>query len=296
MRYVLTFVVLALGLAGPVYAKWPTTSWTVLEAPKDDLIGKVFNNAKQPEGERKLFAQKYQEDLEHASVWFQSLFFKAPRQLNEEDRFEFKGNERYLAYLKKDTSDIGSFQNDKGVMTLSTHPGFLKPKDSLEELFTAAAVHELFHGIQRANPGYLKYSSSKPPGPKECEVDKDGNHVRGNQWLTEGTAAAVQIQHLERKHGYVYDHAFNGSPRATWVRYFDQPLDWGNLPPEYRSPSPGVDQLSWKCTYGTWYFWYAVGNMLGSKDPQDWRRTAYLRYIFGQAGLWEGTGLATPSL
>lgn len=32
--------------------------------------------------------------------------------------------------------------------------------------------------------------------------------------------------------------------------------------------------------------------MLGSKDPKDWRRTAYLRYIFEQKGNWQGTGLA----
>lgn len=128
-------------------------------------------------------------------------------------------------------------------MSLSTHPGFLKPEGSLDELLGEAAVHELFHAIQRANPDYYNYASNAAalqPGPKKCEVGGDGKPVRGDQWLTEGTASAVQIQYMEREHGYIYEHAFNGSSRATWVRYFDQPLDWGSLPPENRAPScPG---------------------------------------------------------
>lgn len=292
MGRLLALVILMLGIANPAYAKWPTTSWTLLEEPEEGLKQLFFDTAKQPEGERRLFAQKYKEHLEQASIWFQSMLFKAPRQLNDASRLEFKANERYLAYLKKDTSDIGSFQTDTGVMHMSTHPGFLKPKDSLDELFTASAVHELFHGIQKSNPAYLKYILSKPRGPEECDKGSEDAYPRADQWLTEGTASAVQIQHLERQHGYVYEHAFKGSPRATWVRYFDQPLDWGNLPPGSQSRDSRADGQSWKCGYGTWYFWYAVGNMLGSKDPHDGRRTAYLRYIFAQTGPWEKTALA----
>ncbi|NYT60817.1 hypothetical protein H0A66_00540 [Alcaligenaceae bacterium] len=283
MRYLLALVVLMYGVGNPAHAKWPTTIWTVLEE-KESWLG-----AKQPEGERKLFAQKYEESLQHASLWFQSMSFKAPYQLNDKKRFDFKGDERYLAYLKTDTTDLSSTHSSLGYMRLSTPPSFLNPESSWDELFTAAAVHELFHGIQKANPEYYKYSSIKPlpPGPKDCD---DGE--RGDEWLTEGSAAAVQVQYLERTRGYIYGHAFNGSPRSTWVRTFDQPLDWGSLPPEHRNTPVKTQHVSWYCSYGTWYFWYAVGNMLGSKDPQDWRRTAYLRYIFDQKGSWEATGLA----
>lgn len=291
MGHLLALVILMLVIVNPAHAKWPTTSWTLLEAPVEGLKSKFFDTAKQPEGERKLIAQKYEEDLEHASVWFQSMSFKAPHQLNDANRLEFKSNERYLAYLIKDPSGIGSFHLDSA-MHMFTHPGFLRPKDSLDHLFTASAAHELFHAIQKADPAYLKYLRSKPRGPKECEAGTGDKYPHANQWLTEGTATAVQIQYLERKHGYVYGHAFSGSPRATFVRYFDQPLDWGNLPPGSLSRDSRADGQSWKCGYGTWYFWYAAGNMLGSKDPHDWRRTAYLRYIFAQTGPWEGTALA----
>lgn len=169
MGHLLALVVLMLVIVNPAHAKWPTTSWTVLEEPDEGLKSKFFDTAKQPEGERKLIAQKYEEDLEHASVWFQSMSFKAPYQLNDANRLEFKGNERYLAYLRKNTSAIGSFHFESA-MHISTYPGILRPKDSLDEFFTASAAHELFHGIQKADPAYLKYLHSKPRGPKDCEI------------------------------------------------------------------------------------------------------------------------------
>lgn len=107
MGHLLALVILMLGIVNPAHAKWPTTSWTLLEEPDEGLKAKFFDTAKQPEGERKLIAQKYEEYLEHASVWFQSMSFKAPYQLNDANRLEFKGNERYLAYLRKNTSDDG---------------------------------------------------------------------------------------------------------------------------------------------------------------------------------------------
>lgn len=221
------------------------------------------------------------------------MLFSPPYQFNEKEQLAFEGGERYLGYLNPDPTGIGSLHDEYGRINLSTHPGFLKPIDSLEQLFEVSAVHELFHAVQAGNPAYFQFvygKNSQQPGSPECERDVVANH-----WLTEGSASAVQIQYLERQNKYVYGHPFKGSPRVSWVRYFDQPLDWGGLPPQYRIRDITPiwrDRQSWSCSYGTWYFWYAVGNMLGSKDPDDSRRTAYLRHIFGQHGPWEGTGLA----
>ncbi|KAA0911477.1 hypothetical protein [Pusillimonas sp. ANT_WB101] len=278
MRYLLALVVLMFGASNPAYAKWPTTIWTILDDPS---LG-----AQPPIGERKIFAQKYKESLEHASFWFQSMSFQAPYQLNEEGRLSFEGGERYVGFLNANPLTQSSTHGSSGKMMLSTHRGFLKPTGSVEELFEASAVHELFHGIQKANPEYYNYATTEEPGPQECYDDETAD-----DWLTEGSASAVQIQYMERTHAYTYGHGLKGSPRITWARFFDQPLDWGRFKPYTPTKTPSGN-FSWQCAYGTWYFWYAVGNMLGSKDPRDWRRTAYLRYIFEQKGGWRGTGLA----
>jgi len=277
-RFFLAFVLLC-SAVGYAHAKWPTTFWTVLDHREA--------GGTQPEGGRERFAEKHKDILEHASFWFQSMSFAAPYQINDRKSLNFRRNERYLAYLDSNPSNFGSSHTSLGHMILSTHPGFLNPLTRNDRLFQAASVHELFHGIQLAYPAYRAYASTPQlPGPPDCDAGE-----RANAWLTEGTASAVQIQYLERLQGRNFSHAFHGSREIRWVRAFDQSLDWGHLTPEQHALPPG-STYAWQCSYGTWYFWYAVGNMLGSKDPRDPRRTAYLRYLFAQDGAWAGTGLA----
>ena len=286
MRYVLASAALILGMGGSAHAAWPTTQWIVVESPVP--LGKQISGGKAAVGERKKIALSYMRNLAIGGDWFESMGFSAPYQLNEKDRFKFEGQERYKAHLKTDPESRSSAHWSTGNMHLSTHPGFLNPKTTTDELFQAAAIHELFHGIQRANPKYSKFSNTVLHQLPECDP---GEYA--NDWFTEGSASAVQIQFLERTRQYIYGHPFKDGSRKAWVRVFDQPLDMGRIPPQHQGEPEVSDPLtSWQCTYGTWYFWYAVGNMLGSIDPYDLRRTAYLRYIIEQDGPWEGTGIA----
>lgn len=282
MRYVLALIILAFGTGGPAHADWPTTNWIILE---DYDHKHPILRITEPVGTNARIAAKHRAILKRSSLWFQSMSFSAPKQLTD----IVDGKKYYVAFLNSDMENQGSSHTENGYTKLSSHSGFLTPYDLSDHLLQAAAVHELFHSIQYANPAYHKLASllPRPVGPPTCEGDIE------LAWLTEGTASAVQIQYLERVNGYEYGHAFHGSPRLSWVRHFDQPLHWGRLPHEKPATVPGqVKTTSWMCSYGTWYFWYAVGNMLGSKDPGDLRRTAYLRYIFDHEGPWHGTGLA----
>lgn len=270
MRYLLALIASTIIGLGAAHADWPIKEWAVLE-----------KNHKEPTGRRKFIAKKYKDSLERGSVWYESMGFRPPYQNKTKD------GTKYLALLNKNNTEAGSSHDSYGEMELATYPGFLVAQSSTDILLSAAAVHELFHGIQKANKNYHNYINIEPlpKGPPECGIDNS----RGDQWLTEGSASAVQIQYLEHTLGYNYGHAFKGSNRATWVRYFDQPLDWPRL---YQTEMKGHPPLSWQCDYGTWYFWYAIGNMLGSEHPRDPRRTTYLRHIFEQKGEWEDTGVA----
>lgn len=264
----------AIGWASNAHAMWPTTSWAIKNTTQMTLL----------EG----FEEKHRAILEYGSRWFASMSFKAPFQVNDQGRFVFTGGEKYLAYLNKDPSNPGSSYSSKGNMYLSIHPGFLNPSTPNDRVYQGAAIHELFHSIQAAYPAYQSYATRPDlPGPPRCDEGE-----RANAWLTEGTASAVQIMYLERAHGETWNHPFRGPSYIRWVRAFDQPLDWGWIPAQHSLSLPdGVAQHAWQCSYGTWYFWYAVGNMLGSTNVQDNRRVAYLKHIFEQTGPWAGTGL-----
>ena len=285
--------VLTIAWAGTAHAMWPTTLWTIQEL--DPNAKGIEHQHLQPQkttgklkGVRAHYANKHQAILENASSWFQSMAFKAPHQFNDKGSLTFSGGEKYLAYLNSDTSNPVSSHSSTGAMYLSTHRGFLRPRTANDRVYEAAAVHELFHGIQSAYPAYRAYAhQTHLPGPPRCDVGE-----RANDWLTEGTASAVQIQYLERVHGQHFAHPFHGPSDIRWVRTFDQPLNWPHLPPEHSVSLPaGAAEHSWQCSYGTWYFWYAVGNMLGSMNLNDERRVSYLQYIFEQEGPWLGTGL-----
>ncbi|AEC18721.1 hypothetical protein PT7_0181 [Pusillimonas sp. T7-7] len=301
IRTILATLVFGLLFAAPAWARWPSLAWTVVEQEVDML--EFVLPSRTPAGERLLMAQKHTDMLHRASIWFQLMGFPAPYQINQEREFKLTTGDRYLAFLKDDSSQISSSHNKAGRMFLASNPGFLRPVSKLDHLMEPAAVHELFHAIQR-NRTY-RFPDRLLPGPPECRNppfdNNTGEGLGALDWLTEGTAAYIQIRWLEKTHGYRYGHPFKDSHRANWVRYFDQPLDWGSLPPNLRNSAAKGDSLisqyktqglGWWCSYGTWYFWYAMGEMLGSKQANDHRRQTYLHYIFKQPGPSGKTGLA----
>lgn len=280
------FCLLVFASSAPAWAQWPTTDWEVMDSPGGDLTaipwlgGDLDAIAAQiipPVGERALFAAKHEGMLEGASFWFQSLRFAPPLQLTEDYDTTVGAGEAYLAVLKRASEEIGSSHGAGGVMNLTTHPRFLEADTPIWQLMEASAIHELYHGVQKgSNAALLQYTKSEPPELAECTGD---THL---DWLVEGTAAMVQIRWLEGQIG-PWGHPFHGSSRAAWVREFDQSLVEGSLPPERLTSQPprpemtAMETVSWACDYGTWYLWYAIGDMIG-RTPED--KVAYTRYIF----------------
>ena len=74
-------------------------------------------------------------------------------------------------------------------------------------------------------------------------------------------ASAVQIRYLERARGVTFEHPYKNPQFAAWTRYFDHPVHQPR-----HSKLPTNSTLSWYCGYGSWYFWYAMGDMLGDSD------------------------------
>lgn len=297
--------VLLCSVAAQATAAWPTTKWTVREqATQEQRRWEGFQYVKDlyyhplPTGQRGEMAAKHKRILEAASQWYQGLDLPAPYQVHEGDfsleRLDNVDGKDYFAVLKTDADSISSSHNStNATMQLSSHAGFLQPVTPRDKLMEYSAVHELYHAVQSAHDAYRRYADSGPPGPQGCDVK-----ARADQWLTEGTAAYVQIRWLERLKGITYGHPFKGSPRAAWVRYFDQPLDWGSLPAPYKNHPKRAESevianpVSWYCSYGSWYFWYAMGEMLARPDDNRFNHIDYLKYIFAQAGPWQGTGVA----
>lgn len=292
----LAALLVGLVFAAPVSAQWPTLDWVIED--RADAIDQLTSST--PSDERQRIAQKHKEMLYAASQWYESMGFPPPLQINQDNHLPAKKGDQYLAFLKKDTADFISSHDSGGEMQLSSSPFFLAPKTKADRLLEASAVHELFHALQRSNPtsSYFKYAHTQPvpPGPPKCRKAS----ITGDDWITEGSAAYAQIRWLEYSNGYRYGHPFKGSPRGNWVRYYDQPLHWPSLPQSLRDTSRDqslikqyrTEGLSYLCSYGTWDFWYAMGEMLGSTRPDDPRRLTYLRYIFDQPGPWQVTGLA----
>lgn len=289
----------ALLAAAPAAAQWPTTRWVVMDLPGGDLtevpiIGGELDQLAAlvvpPLGERSVFAAKHRGILEGASVWFQSLRFPAPLQLTEDRNLTVGPGEAYLAVLKRNADESSSAHNTSGNMTLTVHPGFLSADTPMWTLMEASAVHEVYHGIQDAlSPSLVVQKDSRLPQIPGCRAEE-----KELGWLIEGTAAMVQIRWIEGKEGVPYGHPFGGSHRAAWVRHFDQPLHLGSLPAERRNPGARpemtpTESTSWYCTYGTWYFWYAIGDMIGRTDAE---KVNYTQYLFTGAEPWGGGGIA----
>ena len=287
---------LALLLSRPAAAQWPTNDW-VVEEDLDTEIAEAVGGGGLGWGtaemvrqtgtwfDRTVIAEKHRGMLGGASRWFESLGFGPPHQMTEDGNTRVQSGEAYLAYLKPSEEEISSTYYASGKMALTTHPGFLRPDSPMWTLMEASAVHELFHAVQTgAAPTASDYASGLPG----C-----GEDVSTVDWLIEGSASAVQIAWLEGQVGR-YMHPFVAPGRAAWVRTFDNPLHRPTLPAAYQPGSPGhaaerAAGISWRCEYGTWYFWYAVGEMLAREDHEQ---VAYLRHIFEQGGAWDEGGLA----
>lgn len=290
--------------------EWPTTEWTVLD-DGDGEHGRIYHpygatdeNGNDLHNDTKIthnpifrddlkkIAEKHARTLEFASRWYESLGFWAPIQFTQDMQVDVEDGETYVAYLKSDPSSISSSHGTDGTMHLTSSPDFIEADTPIWKLMESSAVHELYHGIQQNIRALRKAQEAKPPGPPNCPGD------RGLDWFIEGTAAAVQIHWIERQKGIRYGHPFKGSDRAAWVRHFDQPLHYGSLPPEHRQKPimtkvqhmSTMRRVSWACDYGTWYFWYALGDMLGG-DNAD-KAVAYTKFIYHESGSWDDGGLA----
>ncbi|MEM0962202.1 MAG: hypothetical protein AAGK21_06685 [Bacteroidota bacterium] len=264
------------------------TDWAIIEASRErDVLASPV-----PLTERAAIADKHEAILEEASAWYASLGFSPPLQHYGANAI---GQQWYIGILKDDAGEIGSSHSENGRMQLTSNPGFLTADTPLWRLMEASAVHELFHGIQKAYPAYYTTPSETLP---ECVAGSSGANTLG--WIGEGMPSAVQIQWIERtwrEEGRAdarYGHPFLGSSNAAWVRHFDQSLHIPSVAPQYRQSGSARDAestagRSWYCSYGTWYFWYAVGELLAS-EPDD--RTAYLRHIYERVNGWHIGGLA----
>lgn len=291
-------IALLLVFAAPAAAQWPTTDWEVMDSPGGDLtaipwlggdLDAIAARIIPPVGERARFARQHEGMLEGGSAWFQSLRFAPPLQITEDYDRAVSAGEAYLAILKRNSTEIGSSHGAEGMMNLTTHPRFLDADTPIWDLMEASAIHELYHGVQKGSSASLvSRMVSEPPELAGCPGDTDLD------WLVEGTAAMVQIRWLEGQKG-PWGHPFHGSSRASWVREFDQPLVRGSLPGEQLASQPPrpemteMETISWACDYGTWYFWYAVGEMIG-RTPEE--RVAFTRYIFEGTEPWADGGVA----
>lgn len=271
------WTLLAIMTAPNALAAWKTSNWEVSEPLPTECRERGDPNAKHPTLEG--MVSYHQRVMQDASRWYERLGFPDP--------LVTRKNNKIQAQLIPDSNYEGSyyFFNEKRIC-LSKAPSILAPDRPLMHLARYAAVHELFHGITAAYPFQWQDKSTQLPN---C-LPSTGVNNRG--WLNEGAPAYLQIRWHEMANGEPYGHPFHGSRRYAWVRHFDQPLDWAHRPP----PDPALDndpnrRLKWSCDYGTWYFWYAVGEMLADKRQPD-QRVAYLQNIFSQNGPWEGSGVA----
>lgn len=268
---------------------WPTTEWVVQSEDGDPLTG-----------DRAVGAEVYRQQLEDASEWLEGAGFRAPRMLREgEDAGGPLG--RYIGYMKADTSGLGAnYRNEYGEYSddwmmwamerlndilnparrfyLSGNEGAWAPVSTWDHLMSAGPTHELFHAVQAA---YGRPNGA--PSSSMCTSIGGQADIGSTDWAWEGMAAAVQIRYLERSRGITYEHPFHGGSRAAWVRYFDHPLHQ----PRHEK-LPHTDTKSWYCGYGSWYFWYAAGEML-SDDPNE--RIAFLQHVLTASGDWSDYGI-----
>ncbi|MEM8601222.1 MAG: hypothetical protein AAGF99_14980, partial [Bacteroidota bacterium] len=277
IRFVRLACFLAVAVPSSAAQPWPTTQWRAV-----DSTGQALEQV-----DRAVHGRTFALMLEEASRWYASLGFRIPDQVVSSDG-------SYVTFLKDDPDDIGSVFNwyDTGSprnrLFLTGNLAMTAPRTPLERLMWASPVHELFHGIQWSYPGY---TSARPQSPRlpSCGTNSDAVAIG---WFNEGAASVLQVRWIERERSVAYGHPFHGGTRAAWVRYFDQPLHLPSLPASLVSgPQRELEReagRSWRCGYGTWYFWYAVGDLLATEPGQE---AAYLRYILEEPDGWTGAAV-----
>ena len=188
--------------------------------------------------------------LEHASGWLDSLGFSAPMvdpDPQHPDRLVAEINDGRLRFVDPVTREtieyVGIYYpRAKDLVLRSTEyftvgePGQTEEDPELqhEQTFENSPVHELFHAIQ--NP-YLRIDQYASQQDKR-DVD----------WIIEGTATSIQVE---------YARTFTpGAGVFRNVRSFATPLH-----------EPAANE-----TRGTWLFWSAVGEQIGSQGRVAWFR------------------------
>ncbi|GAB5537242.1 MAG: hypothetical protein Rubg2KO_34910 [Rubricoccaceae bacterium] len=290
---IMTRVVLLLlfGLlpVAPVAQSW-STSWHVVSEDGSELAGA-----------RATHGQAFGEMLEQSSAWFRAMGFRAPDMERSPESAS-----SFLARVKDDAEAISSSNSwdpsrdpdPHNRMFLTGNLGMTSPDTPIERLMWASPVHEIFHAVQNAYPTYISgaFSSDNlrrlPACIPESNRSAPGSDSYANAWFTEGTSGAVQVRWLERA-GRPYTHHYQNPSHASWVRYFDQQLHNPNLPASHRvgawREGERAAGRSWRCGYGTWWFWHAVGEMLAEESGQE---VGYLHYILKSSASWDDAGLA----
>ena len=270
----------------PVGAQsWDTTTWFVVSEDGSELTGA-----------RAAHGQVFGEMLEQSSVWYRSLGFRAP---DQERVPESPGG--FLARVKDDPVGISSNNSwdtardpePRNWMYLTGNLGMTSPSTSLERLMWASPVHELFHAIQWSYPSYNTFGVL-PQTLQACtpQGSSGASDAQAYAWFSEGTASMIQVRWIERAKGQPYQHHYRDASRASWVRFFDQPLNEPHLPASHLAQAFRTGESAagrgWWCGYGTWYFWYAAGEMLAKQSGQE---VSYLHYILDRPESWTGGGI-----
>jgi len=277
-------------MAPTVEAQTWLTSWHVVSEDGSELAGA-----------RAAHGQVFGEMLEQSSAWYRSLGFRAPdmeQSATQPEAFQARVRDNASKITSNNSWDPSRDPEPRNRMSLTGNLGMTTPSTPVERLMWASPVHELFHAIQWSYPGYTV--GSRLPGNKRivpaCLIVANqatpGSDSKRISWIEEGTASMVQVRWIERAKGQPYQHHYRDASRASWVRYFDQPLHEPHLPASHLAQAWREGEVeagrSWTCGYGTWNFWYAAGEMLAKAPGQE---VEYLRYILGRGESWNDGGI-----
>ncbi|NBC87396.1 MAG: hypothetical protein GVY25_14510 [Bacteroidetes bacterium] len=251
---------------------WPTTDWHLVAKDGSELTG-----ARASHGET------FENMMEEASAWYAALGYRAPN-------VERSESGAFLARLKDDPDDITSHTSYYGPprILLTANRGISDPRTAVERLYSASPVHEIFHAVQWSYPAFRRAHNNADALPS-CGK---GSSAWDTSWFFEGAPTALGMRWIERTSGQ--PRAPYGTPnQAASVRYYDQPLHKPHVPESLLESSrpDGAEWNAgrhWSCGYGTWYFWYAAGEMLAEEPGQE---SEYLKYILNRHASWEDDGV-----
>jgi hypothetical protein len=223
--------------ADVAHAQWRTTTWeincdseSIGEAGGDHEERGFLLTEEECDFEGTGPAAFFAQDLEAASVWLDSLGFRAPRAtlFHQPLRYEaLIANTVRLEELCENVEVLGCYW--RGELFIEQNSFFSMGQEEGDLTWdnerVGTAAHELFHAITDAYPSFR---------------DQDWP-----MWITEGTAELVALQHTRLNRGL----AVNPS-----IRSFSHSL---------HHPDPANDTLD---AYRTWIFWSAIGSVLESPD------------------------------